>query len=120
MGKNIDIERINFSSVAPGTAKVAHTTRAANKRIIGLCLHSHGGDYPLLKSSIKLSVDKKEIFSSDFNPSLIAFSQDTPVNERFYNFINEAISQSEIEIEWTTLNTSSDTFSLLLKCEQND
>lgn len=118
MDQNIDIERINFTCVGSGTKKVSYRTRSGNKSIIGICLVSHSGDPALVGKAMKMTIDKHEVFPADFDPSLLGFSQKTPVNDRFYDYINRPINQSDIEIEFADLLSGADTnFSILLKCE---
>jgi len=117
MEHNIDIERINFIVPAGGKIKVNHKTRSTNGQIIGICLQSHSGDTTLVGSEMIMSIDKEEVFPAGFDPSLISFSQRTPVNSRFYNYVNRPINQSDIDIEFIdNVDALGGEYSILLKC----
>lgn len=117
---NLDFETINIVLPAAGVAKVTHRTRAANKQIKGVCLVSHSGDAALTGTKMKLLIDKKELFPSDFDPSILAFSQSVRASERFYDYIDTPISQSDIDIEFTDKSGGAGgTFTLIIKCQQD-
>ena len=116
-----DIERINFTVPARGLVKTAYRTRAGNKRITGIMLVAHSGDASVIGSAMKMSIDKREVFSSDFDPSLLGFTQVTPVNSRWYPYVNRDIDQSDIDIEFTdNAAAAGGVFSLLINCERDD
>lgn len=115
--QTIDIERINFTAVAGDTVKVTHRTRVGNKRIIGICVAIHEGAAAIPGSTMRVLIDRKEIIPKDFEVGLITFTQDTPVDKRFFSYINREINNSDIEVEYTDNNAGSEgQVSIFLKC----
>ena len=115
--KNTDFERINFTALSAGTVKVNYRTKADNKHIVGICIDIHNGDLATIGSTIRMLIDHEEVIPANFEAGLFAFSQDTPVDSRFFNFINRDIDQSDIQIEFTDNGAGyAGPVSVILKC----
>jgi len=76
------------------------TTDHDYKRIVGFAVtFDDATNQP--GSTMNIRIGGKSIFRKNIETKLFTFNSACPVNDRYYNFINEPVNNSLIQIEYT-------------------
>lgn len=99
---NVEIEKISLSPAAASTTySSSHTTSIRHKRIIGVALNITD-ESELEGCTMSMDIDSKEVFPSGTEAKMLFASTAVPPNERFYSYVDREISQTKVDVTFTT------------------
>lgn len=124
MGKRV-FKRFDIA-VAAADSKVSQTfdLDADIVAIHGVTVNSNRDEQVYYRGSVKLEINRDEIFPEDFQAKLLMSGMAVSPNDRFYRFTKEDLGDHRIKVEYRDsaglVPFQAYTFSIYFDCEIND